>query len=297
MEREIEVRKALAPNGKGTRWMKGYRGAKRAAKLLAEKEAAKRRQAPGWKDLPHPALYSILNRLSLADIRSLRESGLGGKEIWWQDTVRKIFLERRDALDKVQDVFVSVSSSRHPYRACPARDQFDPARFCQLEKVVVYVGDSRNDSGSPVVPDGIGEMRKLRSLTVSASAVIRSLPSSLSLCTELRTLCLYGHAFAEFPAVILTLNRLRSLDMSKCNLLKSLPSDIGDRLLELNKFDIRDCDLLKALPESLLRRMEEAAGTVSLPLRLSQSCFPGAYLQTVLCPEKYPRLHRCFFDS
>lgn len=297
MQRELEVRRALEPTGRSTKWMKGYRGAKRAARLFAEREAAARRRATGWQDLPYPIQLGILSQLSLADIHNLRESGFGGRDYLWRDTLRKLFLERRHALNQVQDVFATVSRGRQPFMPSPARDRYNPVQFCLLDRVSVYVGYSRNESGSPVVPDGIGEMRNLKSLSVASGAVVRSLPLTLSSCTELRSLSISGHAFTELPSVILTLRKLRVLDISKCNLLKILPLDIGDLLKDLNKLDIRDCDELKILPSSLLRRMEKAACSSFHPLRLSLSCFPAGYVQTVICPDTYPLLHKTFFGS
>jgi hypothetical protein len=274
LRRELEVRRSL---GKRCAWAKGYRGSRRAKEMYAAQVAARSRM-PSWNIVPHHVQEKVLDHVSIADLHNLRLAGFGGRDVAWTERLRSLFVERRD---KMQDLMrVSVAHERLRIMQLPGTAAlYNPEQFSALEKMTLHVGEAMSGAVEPPeVPEGIGEMHRLKSLTIGSATPIRFLPDSLSRCTALRTLTLSGLAFEVLPPVILKLAKLRILNLSRC----------GDRLQNLSKVDIRDCERLQALPESLLERLEKSK--MKVPLLLRSSCFGPGYIDSLLDAAKYPRL-------
>jgi Leucine-rich repeat (LRR) protein len=251
-------------------------------------QVAARRRMPSWNIVPHHVQERVLDHVSIADLHNLRLAGFGGRDVAWTERLRSLFFERRTKLQELKRA--STAHERLRIMQLPgAAALSNPEQFSALEKMTLHVGETMGGAEEPLeVPEGIGEMHRLSSLTIGSAGPLRSLPDSLSRCTALRVLTLSGLAFEVLPPVILKLARLRILNLSRCGSLGALPEDIGESLQNLSKVDIRDCEKLQAIPESLLKRLEISKMKVPLLLRLT--CFEAGYVDSLLDETKYPRL-------
>ncbi len=77
---------------------------------------------------------------------------------------------------------------------------------------------------------------------------LNSLPEDIKDLTSLKQIILRGNRFTEFPAILLTLNELNSIDISN-NMLKSLPAinnrNIRTIIIADNKFTKEEIEKLK----------------------------------------------------
>jgi hypothetical protein len=283
LQRELEVRRSL---GKSCSWAKGHRGARRAAELYAANLAAKRRM-PSWSIVPQHVQEKVLEHVSLADLLNLRLAGFGGRDLLWRERLRSLFCARRDKLSDVMRLFASYERLRL-FRLPSAASSYRPDQFSALEKLTLSLRGDRWEP--PEVLEGIGEMHRLKCLTIASEGPVSSLPDSLRSCKELRVLCLSGLSFRALPPVVLDLAKLRALNLPKCARLEGLPVDMGERMQSLSKLDIRDCEIVRTLPDSLLHRLE--GSKKKAPLLLKSSSFGSGYLNSVLDSDKYPRLRR-----
>lgn len=166
--------------------------------------------------------------------------------------------------------------------------RYRPVQFSCMDKLFLFTGGG-GAGGLPGVPEGIGEMRELERLEIVGD-VVNSLPAGIVMCEGLRQLGLRGHGFVELPPVVLEMKRLRILTLSMCATLERLPRDIGERLPELSRLEVEGCTVLKVFPEGLLARLERSGYNV--PLVLTPMTFRAGYLDSVFCPERFPRLRR-----
>lgn len=290
--REEEVRKQLAPNGRCTKWMRGHRGAKKAAaRLRARQSPPSSAKQATWGDVPQHVQEVVLWQLGLKDLAACRLAGFGGRDTLWRQRLRRIFLARVRSLRGVERAYVNPENARRGSGNVAMADgaslRYAPVEFATLDKLCCFTGASIRRTGSPAVPPGIGEMRDLVKLDVLGD-VVKELPDGLALCASLKMLGLRGHGFTKLPSVILQLRRLRILGLTLCAALSELPENIGDCLPELNRIELVGCTSLRSLPESLLPRLESSS--YKQPLILAPDVFPHGYLDRILCEKRFPKL-------
>jgi hypothetical protein len=295
-QREEEVRKQLAPSGLRTKWMRGYRGAKRAAaRLLARQAPPPAARPTTWTDVPHHVQEAVLWQLGLQDLAACRLAGFGGRDEEWRRRLKRIFLARVRSLRGVERSYVNPGNARRGSGNVAVADgaslRYKPAEFATLDKLFCFTGANIRRAGCPGVPPGIGEMRELVRLEVLGD-VVKSLPDGLALCSNLKILGLRGHGFVRVPSVVLQLRQLRVLGLSMCASLSELPERIGEWLPALSRIELNGCSLLRALPESLLPRLESSS--YKQPLVVSTDVFPDGYLDRLLSETLYPKLRAKF---
>lgn len=290
LQRQLDVRKALAPSGRRQKWMRGYRGSQKAAERLLERQAPKASKTRvTWNDVPHHVQEGIMWQISLRDLENVRLAGFGGRDPEWRSRLRAIFLARVKVLTDVQSGYVLPVNAMRRFGQVTRADRYaaqthhTPTTFSEMRRLFFFAGGNRE---SPV-PIAIGEMRAMTRLIVLGD-VIKRLPASLVYCESLRELHMKGQGFECVPSVVLRLRKLRQLVLRDSSFLTTVQENVGVELVELGKLDIQNCPKVRELPESLIKRLESS--TFKLPLELTPSNFSEGYLAALIDPVKFPRI-------
>ncbi|CAN8067861.1 unnamed protein product [Agarophyton chilense] len=86
---------------------------------------------------------------------------------------------------------------------------------------------------------------------------LRDFNDALRSCPGLLRLNLSSCPYEIFPESIFALKKLRCLDLSKSRFIpKVLPSDMGERLPQLQVLDLSYCSYIACIPDSVLVRLE-----------------------------------------
>ncbi|GAY67368.1 hypothetical protein CUMW_255890 [Citrus unshiu] len=153
--------------------------------------------------------------------------------------------------DVVRDVAISIAS--RDYHVFSMRNEVDPRQWPDKKCSRISLYD--NNFNSPLkIPDNIFMgMPKLKVLHFIRMRLL-SLPSSIHLLTDLRTLCLDGCEFEDIR-IIGKLKKLEILSLQGSDI-EQLPREIG-QLTQLKLLDLRNCSKLKVIAPNVLSNLSQ----------------------------------------
>ncbi|XP_059068926.1 disease resistance protein TAO1-like [Cryptomeria japonica] len=139
-----------------------------------------------------------------------------------------------------------------------------------------------------VLPQGIGELKKLKHLSLQDCTKLASLPQDVGLLSSMTCLRLQGCTLLQnLPDDLGKLSALEELSTRDCENLRELPQGFGG-LSSLQNLDLTGCIALKRLPESFAKLRIESLNLQSL-LSLDElpSCFGNmpclSHLKLIYC--------------
>ncbi|CAN8302859.1 unnamed protein product [Cochlearia groenlandica] len=140
------------------------------------------------------------------------------------------------------------------------------------------------------IPEGIfGNLTNLRTLSLRLNALTGSLPSDLSLCSDLRHVYLQGNRFSgEIPQILFTLENLRRLSLADNDFSGEISSDFKN-LTRLKTLFLQNNKLSGSIPDLDLPLIQfnvsnNSKLNGSIPKNL-QRFDSDSFLQTSLCGE------------